>query len=159
MSRKFTGATLLLVALLSSAAASGAEGWPAVFNPFRVLTLHLQIDPGDWATVQADADFNDPRPAQFWADGEEPIAVIVKRKSDPPIGPKVSLKIDINDTVPGQSWHDLKKLSLENGAEGGIVKEGFAWQMHRLASEHGLYGYPAAKAAWVRLFVNGELIG
>src|SRR5688572_20967888 len=127
----------LIFLVCFSIPAMAAEGWPEVFDPFRVLTLHLQMSSGDWSAVQADADFNDPRPAQFWAEGESPIAVTVKRKSDPALGPKVSLKIDINDSVPGQSWHDLKKLSLENGAEGGIVKEGFAWQMHRLASEHG----------------------
>jgi hypothetical protein len=150
---------LALLTRFGISAAPAAEDWPEVFNPFRVLNLHLQMDSGDWSAVQNDTSFTDERPGQFWADGETPVAVIVKRKSDPALGPKVSLKIDINDTVPGQSWHGLKKLSLENGAEGGIVKEGFAWQMHRLAGEAGFYDYSAAKAAWVRLFVNGELIG
>jgi hypothetical protein len=159
MSARRVGLLVGLVMLISGLPARTAEGWPDVFDPFRVLTLHLEMASGDWSAVQADADFNDPRPAQFWADGELPIAVTVKRKSDPPLGPKVSLKIDINDTVPGQSWRNLKKLSLENGAEGGIVKEGVAWQMHRLAGDRGFYGYSAAKAAWVRLYVNGELIG
>ena len=29
---------------------------------------------------------------------------------------KVSLKLDINEYVIGQSWHGLRKLSLENGS-------------------------------------------
>ena len=62
--------------------AVAADGWQDVFNPLRVTTLHLAMSAGDWAAVQGDADFNDPRPAQFWADGETSIAVTVKRKSE-----------------------------------------------------------------------------
>jgi hypothetical protein len=133
------GVLLTLFSVAFGTHVSAAENWPDVFNPLRVLNLHLQMDPGDWSAVQNDTTFSDPRPAQFWADGETPIAVIVKRKSDPPIGPKVSLKIDINDLAPGQTWRGLKKLSLENGSGNNVVRECFGWQIHRLASEAGFY--------------------
>jgi hypothetical protein len=134
--------------------------WPDLYEPLRVRTLYLQMESGSsWGAVVSDADFNNPQNALFWTDAETPIAVTVKRKSDPAIGQKVSVKIDINARVPGQTWHSVKKLSLENGAEGGLVKEGFAWHMHRLASEAGFYSYPAAHAAWVQLVVDGQLIG
>ncbi|MCI0362830.1 MAG: chitobiase/beta-hexosaminidase C-terminal domain-containing protein, partial [Phycisphaerales bacterium] len=144
----------------ATCALNAADGWPELYDPFQVRTIYLQMEAGSsWSAVVSDADFNNPQNALLWADGETPIQVTVKRKSDPAIGQKVSVKIDINARVPGQEWHGVKKLSLENGADGGIVKEGFAWQMHRLASEAGLYGYPSAHAAWVRLIVDGQLIG
>jgi hypothetical protein len=148
--------------LLSLAAASAAAqgGWPQVFDPTAVLTLHLQIAPADWTTVQNDASFSIEVPAQFWADGEAPILVSVRRKSDAaltavPSFKKVSLRIDINEFVLGQDWRELKKLSLENGSDSSPVSEGFAWGVHRLASGTLGYGYDAARAAWVRLFING----
>lgn len=150
--------SLVLVAFISRVDA--AEEWPAVFNPLRVLNLHLQMDPADWSAVQNDNSYTIERPAQFRADGETNIAVTVKRKSDTAIGSKVSLKIDLNQLVPGQEWRGLKKLSLENGNGGStVVRECFAWQIHRLASEAGFYRYPAAYAAWVTLEVNGSFIG
>jgi hypothetical protein len=141
-------------------ALSARADWPDVYDPFRVRTIYLQMEMGgNWGSVVSDSDFNNPQNALLWTDEETPIQVTVKRKSDPAIGQKVSVKIDINARVSGQTWHGVKKLSLENGAEGGLVKEGFAWHMHRLASEAGFYSYPAAHAAWVRLVVDGQLIG
>lgn len=148
-------ATLVLIGT-----GAAADSWSEVYDPFRVRTLHLQMEAGSsWGAVVSDSDFDNPQNAQFWTEAEAPIAVTVKRKSDPAVGNKVSVKIDINARVPGQRWHGLKKLSLENGAEGGLVKEGFAWHMHRLASDAGIYGYAAAYASWVRLVVDGQLIG
>ncbi len=140
---------------------AGAQGgWPQVFDPTVVLTLNLQLAPTDWTTVQNDTSFSIEVPAQFWADGETPILVSVRRKSDAaltaaPGFKKVSLRIDINEYVLGQDWRELKKLSLENGADSGPVSEGFAWGLLRLASGTLGYGYDAARAAWVRLRING----
>jgi hypothetical protein len=151
--------TLFFAAVAFSTSRLGADGWQELYNPFRVQTIYLQMESSGWGAVVSDTDFDDPQNAQLWADGESPVAVTVKRKSDPAVGQKVSVKIDINARVPGQTWRGVKKLSLENGAEGGLVKEGFAWAMHRSASEGGFYNYPAAYAGWVRLVVDGQLIG
>ena len=99
-------------------------------------------------------------PAFFYEEGGTPILVSVRRKSGDPLGEapgftKVSLKIDINDFVNGQSWHGLKKLSLENGDDNDVVSEGMAWQLERLASGTQGYGYPVGYFAWVTLFING----
>jgi hypothetical protein len=152
---------LLLICLLVAPAAS-AQAWPDVFNPFQILTLNLQLTEQDWDTIRHDLTNEIEVPAWFWADGESPILVSVRRKSSralpseaDPI--KVGLKIDINELVDGQKWRDLTKVSLENGADSGAVQEGLAWNLHRLAS--GSYGYEAALASWVQLRVNGQLIG
>lgn len=103
--------------------------WPAVFDPLQLLTVNLQMDPLDWNTIRHDSTLLIEVPAMFWQDGDQPIPVLVRRKSglampseaDPQ---KVSLKIDINDLVSGQKWHELTKLSLENGDDEGLVREG-----------------------------------
>ena len=99
-------------------------------------------------------------PAFFWADGEDPLLVTVRRKSADPLNNgggfiKVSLKIDVNALVNGQKWRDLIKLSLENGDDQDVLSEGVAWQLHRFASGPEGYGYSAGMMAWVRLIING----
>jgi hypothetical protein len=146
--------------LLAASPAGAQGGWPQVFDPNVVLNLHLQMTGADWNTVQNDTSFSVEVPAQFWADGEAPILVSVRRKSDKALTAaagfkKVSLRVDINEYVLGQDWRELKKLSLENGGDSSPVSEGFAWAIHRLASGVLGYGYDAARSAWVRVFING----
>jgi hypothetical protein len=138
--------------------------WVAVFNPFQLLTLHLELDPNGWDTIRRDTTNEIEVPAQFWTDGEAPILVSVRRKSSRALPSesnpiKVGLKVDINEFVSGQTWHDLTKVNLENGADSGVVAEGFAWNAHRLASGAAGYGYLSGLASWVRVVVNGEDIG
>ncbi|MCK4413097.1 MAG: CotH kinase family protein [Candidatus Eisenbacteria sp.] len=154
--------SLLSVAILLTPA--HAQGWPEIFDPLQVLTLNLEMNPLDWATIQNDETFDIEVPANFWADGEEPILVSVRRKSADPLTEaegflKVSLKIDINEYVSGQTWHDLKKVSLENGDDQDVVSEGLAWHLHRLASGVEGYGYPAGHGCWVTLYINGIYTG
>jgi hypothetical protein len=139
-----------------------AQNWPNVFDPLQLLSLHLEMSSQDWQTVQNDDTFEIEVPAMFWSDGETPIQVSVRRKSAVPLQNgtpfrKVALKIDMDEFVGGQSWHGLKKLSIENGAETDVVSEGIAWHLNRLASGPEGYDYehPAALAAWVRLEING----
>jgi hypothetical protein len=147
----------LLVCLAQSAA---AQDWPDIFDPALLPTLNLTMSAADWATVQGDTSFSIEVPAQFWMDGEAPISISVRRKSDPALTAaagfdKVSLSLDINEFVQGQDWHELKKLSLENGGDSNVISEGFAWQMVRLAGTTQGFGYAAGYANWVRLIING----
>jgi hypothetical protein len=162
MSTTILRVSVLLMVLLIAAPGAFAQAWPDVFNPFQILTLNLQLTDQDWDTIRHDTTNEIEVPAMFWADGESPILVSVRRKSSralpselDPI--KVGLKIDINELVDGQKWRSLTKVSLENGTDSGVVQEGLAWNLHRLAS--GSYGYEAALASWVQLRVNGQLIG
>jgi hypothetical protein len=146
-------------------------GWPEVFNPFHVVTLHFELDPAIWEDIKRDTNYYDPVlnirvPCLMWADGEtNKLEVQIRRKADPAMPSeedpqKVSLKIDINEYVTGQEWRGLKKLSPESGAGGnGVVREGLAMNLHRLAAEHGFYDYEAGYGAWVRVVVNGNYVG
>lgn len=147
-----------LVALLAQDAR--AQGWPDIFDPVQLRTLHLEMDGADWQTIQNDESLSIEVPANFWMEGEQPILISVRRKSGDPLTEaqgftKVSLKLDINEFVAGQDWHDLKKLSLENGDDEDVVTEGLAWQIERLASGTQGYGYAAGHASWIRLIING----
>jgi hypothetical protein len=153
------------------------EPWPALFDPFRVQTIYIQIDASKWNSILHDTNVYDPErnvrePCQLWMDGdtapnspENSITVQIRRKSDPALPDegspvKVSLKIDVNEYVPGQSIRGVKKLSLENGAGGnGVLREGFAMNLHRLAADAGYYPFQTGNASWVRLVVNGNFVG
>jgi hypothetical protein len=159
-------AVIALMGLLAWPRAASAQGWPEVFNPYQVLQLNLEMGATDWQTVQNDTTFNIEVPAFFWADGEPPISVSVRRKSAPQMQngtpfAKVALKIDINEFVQGQTWHNLSKLSLETGDGDNIFNEGMAWHLNRMASGPEGYNYPvpAAMGAWVRLNINGMYTG
>jgi hypothetical protein len=152
-----------IAALVLSVAASQpvhAQIWPQLYDPMVVLTLDLTVSAQDWDTVRRDTTFTTYVPAYLSMPGEPSILVAVRRKSSvalpkPGGGPeKVSLKIDINLFVE-QSWHGVKKLSLENGGDTSTLREGFAWYLHRLAYRPGGYPYMPGLASWVKVYVNG----
>jgi len=173
------GGVLIPVCLAFLAGATYAQDWPDVFNPTLLMTLNIQMDPCDLNTILNDETFDIELPAWFWADGEEDnkIWVSVRRKSGDPIDAndhtKVSFKIDINEyhiddpcdpCFPGhpdsvEMWHGLKKLSLENGDDNNVLKEGIAANMHQMASCAEGYGHDAWRANWVKLYVNGVYYG
>ena len=141
---------------------AATDTWPGVFDPFTVLSLHLDLSNTDWDKIRRDITNTIEVPAQFYADGEAPIAVTVRRKSSRALPSesnpvKVGLKVK---TVTGR-WHGVTTLSLENGGDVGPVAEGFAWNLHEMASIDGYYGvsYHPALASWVRVYVNGAYIG
>ena len=143
--------------------AASAYDWPGVYDPLQLITLNLDMEPGDWSKVKNDTTFDIEVPAMFWADGDldepEPILISVRRKSADALGDKVSLKLDINEYVGGQKWNGLKKLSLENGDDVDVVAEGFAWYLNRVAAAASDSGYDPGLAAWIKLYVNGEYQG
>ncbi len=141
-----------------------ALDWPQVFEPTQVLQLELSLSPTDWQTVQNDTSYSIEVPGWFNLAGEQAILVSVRRKSCDALNAgtgfqKVSLKIDINEYVTGQDWHDLKKLSLENGDDEDVVTEGLAWALHRMASGPEGYGYEAGLCNWAALTINGVYTG
>ncbi len=131
--------------------------------PFQVLDLRLEMEPSDWQAVLhtpcCDADTPAPeKPASFRCGDGRPLAVRVRRKPtgmlpSPSSPVKPSLKIDYDDRVPGGEWLGQRKLSLENGWGGVLVKEGLAWILM------GRAGVITGGVSWVRLEVNGGPVG
>jgi hypothetical protein len=168
MRKRFMG--LLAVALClpmlaltgGSRADATTENWPDVFDPLVLRTLSIQMSAQDWDFIRKDLT-ETYRPGWLSADGETPMYVAVRRKSSRALPSesnpiKVGIKIDINEYVDGQTWHGLSKLSLENGTDSGVLEEGLAWAMHRMAGAP-LNGYAAAYANWVGVHVNDQYIG
>src|SRR6266508_5916346 len=91
--------TLLAVGLLSGAGMARAQppSYTTLYNPLNVFNLNLEMDPADWAAVQADTTLDLEKPAWFYADGESKLLVSVRRKSLVNTGNKFGLKIDINE--------------------------------------------------------------
>jgi spore coat protein CotH len=153
---------LMTVGMVPNGAGAATENWPDVFEPAVLRTLNIQMTTQDWDFIRKDLT-ETYRPGYLSADGETPIYVAVRRKSSRALPSesnpiKVGLKIDINEYVDGQTWHGLNKLSLENGADSGVVEEGLAWAMHRLAGTP-MNGFAVGYANWVRVNVNGQYIG
>ncbi len=151
-------ALFALAAAASLLPSSAAAECLNIDDPLQVLDLHLAIDPTDWSTILHDTSFSIERPATFRCGDEPPLLVMVRQKPTFPIPDsgtpvKVSLKIDFDDRVLEQEWHSHRKLSLENGAGGLLIREGMAWLLM------GRAGAVAGNAAWVRLIVNGEPVG
>jgi len=170
---------LIAVSLAFLAGLAYAQDWPDVFDPTLLMTLNIQMDPCDLNTILGDTTYDIELPAWFWANGEEneKIWVSVRRKSGDPIPAgdhtKISFKIDINEyhiddpcdpCFPGhpdsvETWHGIKKLSLENGDDNNVLTEGIAANMHQMASCAAGYGHDAWRANWVKLYVNGTYYG
>lgn len=149
----------LVLAATAPVQAGALPDYPDLFDPFALPQLEMELTQADWDIIRYDLTFDIEVPAMFGAVGEEPILVSVRRKSSTglpdevdPI--KVGLKIDINEYVGGQVWHGQKKLSLENGADGGVVTEGFAWMLHRRAAQIDLWNYRPGLANWVELAIS-----
>jgi hypothetical protein len=61
-------AQLLVLAFFALNTSPGhAYEWPGVYDPLQVITLNLDMDPGDWSDVKADGSYTLEVPAQFWA--------------------------------------------------------------------------------------------
>ena len=145
-----------------------AQGWPEVFEPTVLRTLYLNMSSADWQIIENDLTYEIEVPAFFWSQGEEAnkMIVSVRRKSGDPIspangigGPKIALKIDIDQYNAVQEWHGINKLSLENGADNNVITEGIACNLHQMASGPEGYGYDAWRGNWVKLIVNDHSYG
>ncbi|HEX6244296.1 MAG TPA: CotH kinase family protein [Polyangiales bacterium] len=145
----------------TGSALTSAQGCPGVYNPDQLLTLSFTIERGDLSAILADTTYEVMVPAQLQCEREAPLEVGVRRKRSGGLR-KVALKVDIDELVPGQRWHGLRKLSLENSVSEGehqdadvraSVSEYLAWRLMVLS------GAVSGRAALAMVEVNGEPLG
>lgn len=149
--------SLLYLALATVAQANQSA---AVYDPSQLLGLNVELSEQDYQTIRYDETFDIEVPAQFWADGDaERFNVTIRRKSATAIGDKISYRMTITsrtDDAGIETWRDVKTLSLENGDDQDVVKEGLAWYLHRLA---GTTDYRPGLAAWAELTLHVVVSG
>jgi hypothetical protein len=159
--RSMRASLLMLIALVPDRPALGECSH--LDDPLQILDLYLEMAPADWEVVRRDTTFDLERPASFRCGDEAPLPVMVRRKrsdalpsdADPV---KVSLKVDFNDRVSNGKWYTHNKISLESGVirqrlPGALLREGVCWQIMIRS------GAIAGAAAWVRVHLNGSLLG
>ncbi len=146
-----------------SVGAARAQDCSDLYNPNQVLTFNITMSPADWETLRTSCPNGKcpPAPHTYYQATLEcgsigPILVGIRRKSDlaepSETDPqKVSLKLDINEFIPGQEFAGKTKLSLENGSEGKLISEGLSWQMYQASG-----GFICGRCAWVDVYVNGD---
>ncbi len=161
MSLTFRSLALLGALVLGSGGASAqVSTWTEVYDPSQLLGLNVELSEADYLTIRYDETFDIYVPATFWADGEaERYNVTIRRKSATPINDKISYRMKFEGRVDDPSiktWHDLKKLSLENGDDIDVVREGLAWYLHRTAASDD---YQPGLAAWAGLTLHVVVSG
>jgi hypothetical protein len=149
---------LIAMAGIAQTVRAQSPSYAGLYNPLNVFNLHFEMDPLDWAAVQADTTLDLEKPAWLYADGESKMLVAIRRKTLYNNGNKFGLKIDINEYFDENTWHGVKKMSLESDAE-DVISEGLAWYMHRQAATLPGDNYRPGLAAWVNVSMNGENIG
>jgi hypothetical protein len=139
-------------------------GCGGVYNPDQVLDYHLTMDGGDWSKLKADATFTTYFPAQFQCGTDAPLAYNVgvrRKRSGDSVRP--GIKLNFHTFQPGGNFFSLKKFSLENSVASGnagpadrstVIAEYMAWRTMVLSKKT-----ISGRAAFARVFVNGELIG
>ncbi len=144
-------ATLFILASnFAIVAQSPITSWSEVYEPLIVRNLNVKLSENDWQTIVNDETFDIEVPALFWMDGEsETYAIVIRRKSATAVGSKVSFRVKFT-TV---RWHDIDKLSLENGDDNNVVSEGLSWYMHRVAANEN---HQPGLAAWANLTMHVE---
>ena len=59
------GRLLALALFTLTTAPASAYNWPGLYDPLQMLTLNLDMDPGDWSTVKNDTTYDIEVPAMF----------------------------------------------------------------------------------------------
>lgn len=126
-----------------------------LFDQARLHTVQIEIDPADWAALQAEYWSNQYYAADLALDGEVVRQVGIRSRGDGSRNArKPGLKLDFNRYVPGQEFHGYKGLVLDNCLQDATcLKEPLALLVFEAM------GLPAPQASHARLYVNGQYWG
>jgi spore coat protein CotH len=133
--------------------------YDTLYNIEKMNEFTITFTASDWATLEADRQKNKALPpnqrdymnvpcsvafnGDTWAD----VAMRYKGNSSFNIpGVKESFKLDVNQYVPGQDIHGLKKMNFNNGfKDPTMLRECMSLEMYRNA------GVPAPRCAYARI--------
>lgn len=127
----------------------------AVFDPTTIHDFVLDIAPAEWADVRDNPYAETWHPATF-RHGDDVVETVGIRAfgAGSLIPGKPSIKLSFDHYVPGQDWHGLEQLKLDNSSQDpGFMNELVGTSILRRA------GLPAARTGWARLTVNDEQAG
>lgn len=134
-----------------------------LFDESQIRTLELTVAPADWAWLNANPLLEEYVRADLRWNGLAVAQIGVRFKGS--VGslrlcvdaqgnrrcPKLSMKLDFSEYVPGQRFVGLHHLNLHAMMrDASLMKERLAYRLFRDA------GVPAPRAAHARLTVNGE---
>lgn len=146
-----------LAPLAAAQNSSPPSSWEDVYDQFALRHLHVRLTEQDYLTIRHDETFDIKVPAVFWMDGDAGDArynITIRRKSATPLGDKISYRVAFVSQIGNTSiklWHNIKSLSLENGDDQDVVKEGLAWHLHRAAANDG---YKPGLASWTTITLH-----
>lgn len=145
------------VAVLAAAPCAPGQEAPRepLFDPARLHVVQIEIDPADWAALQAGYWSNQFYAADVALDGEVVRQVGVRSRGDGSRNErKPGLKLDFNRHVPGQEHHGYKSLVLDNLVQDPSgLREALAFEVFEAM------GLAAPQAAFARVHVNGAYHG
>lgn len=127
-----------------------AEPDEPLFDPLVVHRLDLTMEPGDWATLRDNPWAADWVAASFSLDGELVSDVGVRPFGyGSRVAGKPPLKVSFDHLVPGQRFHDLEQLKLDNSVQDGtFLHEQLGTTILRR------FGVPAHRVGNARVYVN-----
>lgn len=132
-----------------------------VFPSDRIIDVELTLDEAAYADLFGAPDTDDYVSAELTFDGE-PIGTIgVRLKGNSSFNEaqrsgstRYSLKLDFDRVDEDLTLYGYKKLNLNNGfKDPTMMRERIAYEVF------DSLGLPASRAAYVRVFVNGEQLG
>lgn len=126
-----------------------------LFDPTRLHTVQVQIDPADWAALQANFRSNEFYAADVSLDGELVRQVGLRSRGDGSRDErKPGLKVDFNRYVSGQEHHGYKAVVLDNCLQDPTcLRETLAFEVFEAM------GLAAPQAAHAQVWVNGAYQG
>jgi hypothetical protein len=138
--------------LVAGCGAGGGDPAQALFSGDTVATFELTLPPASVQGLTASPRAYQEGTLRFEGRTFDRVAVRLKgRASFRPITGKASLKIKLDEYVPGQRLLGLRRLTFNNMVQDpSWARERLTYRLYRAA------GAPAPRAASARLVVNGE---
>ena len=126
-----------------------------IFDQTKLHEVRIEMDPADWASLQADYLSNQFYAANISLDNTVVQQVGIRsRGAGSRNASKPGLKVDFNKYVSGQEFHGYKSLVVDNQIQdASFLRERLAFKVFEAM------GIPAPQNAFARLTVNGAYAG